>query len=457
MKKLNLSLKILMILSFLPGLGCDNTNAIKNGSPNFIVILTDDQSWVGTSFLTNPENPRSKSDYYQTPNMDRLAQMGMRFTNGYSPAPFCCPTRKSITIGQTPAKHEYQKDRVNWTKNFRKQLSIPQMLKKANPKYQTAHFGKWDARYDEVTPEEMGYDFSDGLTGNGTGGGKNGLDWPVALEDPKLIFSLTERAGKFMGKQVAEGNPFYLQVSHYAVHLAITYTQKSLDKYKNLNPGEKHHIPEFAAMTEDLDIGIGILLDKVKELGLLDNTYIIFLSDNGGRSSQPIGGKQKEPRNFPLRAGKGSMYEGGIRVPFVVVGPEVKKDSYSHVPVTGLDILPTLADLAGYKEKLPETLDGGSFNNVIHNQGKGEVARNLPYLIFHHAVDRKAQSAIREGNFKLVKTWKGNQLELFDLSKDVSEENNLAEKMPEKVTDMDEKLVSFLTRVNAETEQTKKK
>ena len=113
----------------------------KNTPPNFIVILTDDQSYVGTSFLTNPEDPRTKSDYYQTPNMDRLAQMGMRFTNGYSPAPFCCPTRKSITIGQTPAKHEYQKDRVNWPKEFRKQLSIPQMLKKANPKYQTAHFG----------------------------------------------------------------------------------------------------------------------------------------------------------------------------------------------------------------------------------------------------------------------------------------------------------------------------
>ena len=456
MNNLNFILKVFIILIFLPGLSSANSKE-KNTSPNFIVILTDDQSYVGTSFLTNPEDSRTKSDYYQTPNMDRLAQMGMRFTNGYSPAPFCCPTRKSITIGQTPAKHEYQKDRVNWPKEFRKQLSIPQMLKRANPNYQTAHFGKWDARYDEVTPEEMGYDFSDGLTGNGTGGGKTGIEWPIALDDPKLIFSLTERAGKFMEKQVESGNPFYLQVSHYAVHLGITYTQESLDKYKKLNPGKIHHIPEFAAMTEDLDVGIGILLDKVKELGLLDNTYIIFLSDNGGRTSQPIGGKQKEPRNFPLRAGKGSMYEGGIRVPFVVVGPEVEKNSYSHVPITGMDILPTLADLAGYKEKLPEALDGGSFNQVIHNNGKGEIERNLPYLIFHHAVNRKGQSAIREGNFKLVKTWKENQLELFDLSKDVSEANNLAKQMPDKLKDLDEKLTSFLTRVNAETKQTSKK
>lgn len=429
----------------------------KENPPNFIVILTDDQSWVGTSFLINPEDSRSKSDYYQTPNMDRLAQMGMRFTNGYAPAPYCCPTRKSITIGQTPAKHEYQKDRANWTKNFRKQLSIPQMLKKANSSYQTAHFGKWDARYDEVTPEEMGYDISDGLTTNNTGGGKKGIDWPLALDDPKLIFSLTERAGNFMENQVKEGNPFYLQVSHYAVHLGITYTKNSLDKYKEIEPGKKHHIPEFAAMTEDLDAGIGLLLDKVKELGLLDNTYIIFLSDNGGRSSQTIGGKQNAPRNFPLREGKGRMYEGGIRVPFVVAGPNIKANSYSHVPVTGLDILPTLADLAGYNGKLPDVLDGGSIKNVVQNEGKGDVERERPYLIFHHAVDRKAQSAIREGDYKLVKTWKGNHLELFDLSKDISEANNLAEKMPEKVKELDKKLVSFLNEVNAETKQTKKK
>lgn len=425
-------------------------------SPNFIVILSDDQSWVGTSFLINPEDPRSKSDYYQTPNMKRLAEMGMRFTNGYAPAPYCCPTRKSITIGQTPAKHEYQADRVNWTKEFRKQMSIPRMLKKADPGYQTAHFGKWDARYDEVTPEEMGYDVSDGLTTNNTGGGRKGIQWPAALEDPKLIFSLTKRAGEFMEQQVEEGNPFYLQVSHYAVHLGITYTQASLDKYKGLETGEKHFIPEFAAMTEDLDLGIGLLLDKVKELGLLENTYIIFLSDNGGRKDQPIGKKQEIARNYPLRDGKGSMYEGGIRVPFVVVGPKVKENTYCHVPVTGLDILPTLADLAGYKEELPDALDGGSLRMLIHHKGKGKVKRALPYLIFHQAVNRKAQSAIREGDFKLVKTWKGNELELFDLSHDIGEENNLAEEMPEKVKDLDEKLTNFLSQVKAETSKTEK-
>ncbi len=428
----------------------------KKACPNFIVILTDDQSWVGTSFAANPEDPRSASDYYQTPQMDRLAKMGMRFTNGYAPAPYCCPTRRSITIGQSPARHEYQKDRFTWTKKYREQLSIPKMLKKADPKYQTAHFGKWDARYDEVTPQAMGYDFSDGLTGNNTGGGKKNIKWPVALDDPKLIFSLTDRACAFMEEQVEKGNPFYLQVSHYAVHLGITYTQKSFDKYVRLDRGEKHFIPEFAAMTEDLDVGIGLLLDKVQELELLKNTYIIFMSDNGGRRSQPIGGEQTVPRNFPLRNGKGSMYEGGIRVPFIVAGPNVEKNSYSHIPVVGTDILPTLADLADYKAPLPSALDGGSFKSIIHNHGEGEVSRNHPFLIFHHSVNRNPQSAIREGNYKLVKTWDENKLELFDLSKDLGEENNLVEQMPEKATSLEEKLDGFLLTVNAETQRINK-
>lgn len=156
-------------------------------APNFVVILTDDQSWVGTSLQIDPADDRTRSDYYRTPNLERLATMGTRFTAGYAPAPFCCPTRRSLLIGQRPAKHIYQQDQENWTSNYRKQLSIPRMLKQADPTYQTAHFGKWDMRFDDVTPEEMGYDVSDGLTGNGTGGGK-GSGGPAAKDDPRLIW-----------------------------------------------------------------------------------------------------------------------------------------------------------------------------------------------------------------------------------------------------------------------------
>jgi len=195
------------------------------------------------------------------------------------------------------------------------------------------------------------------------------------------------------------------------------------------------------------------LLDKVKELGIEDNTYIIFLSDNGGRNSQSIGGEQKVPRNFPLRDGKGSCYEGGIRTPFVVAGPKVKANSVCRVPVTGLDILPTLADLAGNKDALPETLDGGSMRQVIHNKGKGIVERNLPYIIFHHSGSRATQSALREGNLKLVVTRQRDaedKIELFDLANDISEANDLSAEMPDKAQDLLDKLDAFLEETGAE-------
>lgn len=445
MKNIPFITKALVGISFLVCAGAPNAVG-KSSSPNFIVIFTDDQSWVGTSFLCDPDDQRTKSDYFQTPNMERLAQMGMRFANGYA-APLCNPSRRSLLTGQTPARHVMQKDPEIWTKNYRNQLNIPRMLKTANPKYKTAHFGKWDMRFDMVTPEEMGYDVSDGYTGNVTGGGR-GTKWPVALDDPKLIFSVTGRAVKFMEDQVKSGNPFYLQVSHYAVHLGITYRESTLEKYKTLSPGKKHHIPEFGAMTEDLDTGIGILLDKVKELGLLKNTYIIFLSDNGGRTTIPIGGAQIVPRNFPLRNGKGTCYEGGIRVPFVVAGPKVKPNSFSRVPVSEIDILPTLADLAGYKKVLPEVIDGGSIKNVIYHNGQGKVDRNLPYIIWHHS---NGQSAIREGSFKLIISWmeKENIMELFNLSKDISEANDLSKEMPEKAKELYDKLVGFIKGVDA--------
>ena len=439
-----------------------------NKKPNFIVILTDDQSWVGTSFLADPGDQRSKSDYYQTPNMERMANKGMRMTNGYAPAPFCSPTRKGILTGLTPAKHEYQKDRENWTTVFRKRMTIPKILKLADSNYVTAHFGKWDARYDQFTPEEMGYDFSDGLTGNNTGGGKNTLDvngretsfkmgdaWPKTYDDPKLIFSLTQRSNDFIEEQTKKNKPFFIQISHYAVHLAITYSKKNITKYNKIEKGKKHATPEFAAMTEDMDEGIGILLDKVYSLGIADNTYIFFLSDNGGRTSIPVGPEQKIARNFPLRGGKGSMYEGGLRVPFVISGPGVSENSYSDVPITGLDILPTVARLAGYHGLLPKILDGGNIQTIIHNNGKGKVERNSPYLIFHQAANRKPISAIRFGDYKLVKDWKYNKLELFDLSRDIEEKVDLSKKMPDLVKKLDKALIKFLEDADAETKQIK--
>ena len=424
--------------------------AVKAKSPNFIVILTDDQSWVGSSLQIIPGDERTKSEYFQTPHIERLARMGTNFTQGYAPAPYCCPTRRSILVGQTPARHIYQKDQGAWTANYKRSLSIPRMLKQANPDYRSAHFGKWDMRFDDVTPEEMGYDVSDGLTGNGTGGGK-GSGGPSAQEDPKLIWQITEQAGDFMEAQSQAGRPFFVQVSHYAVHLDIFYRQETLDQVGDWETEARHSFPPFAAMTHDMDTGIGILLDRIESLGLQDDTYIFFLSDNGGRNSMPGQKMPKTHRNHPLRDGKGSVYEGGIRVPFIVAGPGIETNERNATPVTGLDILPTLADLAGYSMSLPNNIDGGSLKPLLVDRSAQSVSRANPFLIFHQAVARSAESAIIQGDYKLVKTWKSNRLELFDLSKDLSESRNLANSLPDKTDELNQKLTQFLANVGAET------
>ena len=435
-----------------------NLAAIDQQSPppNFVLIVTDDQSWVGTSVLMDATDSQSRSDYYRTPNIERLADMGMRFTRGYSPAPFCCPTRRSLLIGQTPARHIYQEDQENWTKKYRQQLSLPQMLKRANADYRTAHFGKWDLRFDGVSPEDMGYDVSDGKTGNGTGGNK-GTGGPAARDDPKLVFGITQRTCDFIEQESAAGNPFFVQVSHYAVHLDIFFKKQSLDAAVDWEPGKKHTMAEFAAMTSDVDTGIGQLLDKIEALGLRDNTYIFFMSDNGGRLKMPGQQRQLLPRNHPLREGKGSMYEGGLRVPFIAIGPDIEAGGVSRVPVTGLDLFPTIAELAGYNDPLPKSLDGGSMTGVLRNRGRGTVTREHPFLLFHQAVARNAQTAIIQGNHKLVKTWQSDRLELFDLAADQDESNDLSTSHVSKAQELHALMVEFLQDVGAETRKTTSK
>jgi len=293
----------------------------------------------------------------------------------------------------------------------------------------------------------MGYDISDGPTNNGEGGGR-GSGGPAAKEDPKLIGYLTERTCRFMAECSSEKKPFYVQLSHYAVHLAVYYKQATLDRVAKRQKGNLHNIAEFAAMTEDMDTGIGRVLDKIKDLGLEDSTYIIFMSDNGGRTNIP--GFETDNLNLPLRNGKGNMYEGGIRVPFTVSGPGIQAGSISHVPVSGVDLLPTITDLAG-QQLQHDNLDGGSLKSLLNGQSE-TVKRNNDFLIFHHAVIRKPQSAILQGDYKLVKTWKENKLELFDLSKDLGETQDLSNKLPEKTEELHKQMVAYLDKVNAATE-----
>lgn len=499
MQFVKVSLKAIagIAISFLLGSCIEGTS--KEKSPNIIFILTDDQGWTHTSHRADPDIPESKSDYYETPNMDKLAESGVLFTQGYAPNPICSPTRNSLMFGQNAARHIYNKD-ADWYKKTSDWLTIPRAIKKANPAYKTAHFGKWHIA---MVPKDAGFDYDDGMTSNGGGEifgdgflnikdyteeadeylKKNNIENPSHArragkpsghwddKNAKDIFGITSRAKDFMKESIAEGKPFYVQLSHYATHLSLVSQKETYEYFKNKKPGEQHTNPEFAAMLKDLDTGVGMIMDFVKEMGIEDNTYIFLMGDNGGRLSLnqiAVIDENKDlvhayystqhNRNLPLRDGKHSFYEGGLRVPFMVAGPGIKANRISGIPVTGLDFLPTFTELAGGNVEMTEAIDGGSLVPLLLDDNIDKINRNSEYLIFHQGSHRPPRSAIRKGDYKLMKYWsKENKykntpkVELFNISEDLGETNDVIEKYPGIARELETELDSFLESVDAET------
>ncbi len=450
----NLGIAVLFVAAFFISL------ATFAQRPNFILILTDDQGWTSTSQLMDDNVPNSKSDYFETPELEKIAERGMRFTNGYAPCALCCPTRRSIQFGQTPMR---QGDDAEFKANYhpanKQQLTIPQLLKSIDPAYKTAHYGKWDLRAD-IFPEDLGYDESDGNTGNKNGDMNSTKEtkWTDYFlnNDPKRIETLTARAINFMQRNSKSGNPFYLQVSHYATHVDMQTTEELYNKYQNKKKGEIHSNPAWAGMLESLDTGIGKILDMIDELGIANNTYLIIMTDNGSAEFiPPVKNKldhpsvfEKHPRNYPLRGGKWTLYEGGVRVPFMVVGPGVKPGSQCDIPVVGWDILPTVSDLAGNKNPLPSSLDGVSFRAALESGNQGNIKRKNDELIFHYF--GKSHSAIRVGDYKLIKFWNLKKTELYNLKDDLGELNDLSKKNPQKVKELETELMKYVKEVKAE-------
>jgi arylsulfatase A-like enzyme len=421
----------------------------------------------------DPQNTDTKSDYFQTPNIDALLSSGLRFCDGYASGAWCTPSRISIQTGRSPAQHIYSTQPDGGERACAQVMSIPRVLKAAHPQYVCAHFGKWHLQYDSVTPSVLGYDVSDGPTTNtegdptgaGTSKGAGGKLALPASSDPKVMFSLTTRAGDFIEAQTRAGNPWFAQISHYAVHLDIAYRQETLDQIAPRPVGIKHHVPEYAAMTEDLDHSIGLLMRRLEALQVKDRTYIIFLSDNGGRGTLPVAGRQKttssQGMNHPLAASKHSIYEGGLRVPFGISGPGIAPGGVSRVAVAGVDILPTVADLAGYTGPLDPRRDGGSLLPVALGEAQG-VTRVRDFLVFtsqsRNEVPRNTpdgrrsayKSALRTGNYKLIKFYGGagnGVRELYDLAQDVGEQVNLLATMPERARRMELELDAYLAAV----------
>ncbi len=423
--------------------------------PNILLILTDDQGWSQNAMAMDQRVPESMSSYLETPHIAKLMQDGMRFTSGYSPAPLCTPTRRSIQCGTTTARSGTEFRSPKWIPA--EHLTIPKALKAANPDYRCAHFGKWGEQMIS-TPEECGYDLSDGMTGNNTGGMPSTLgvkgshnDGPphfIDNEDPKRTRTMTARAKAFMEAQVRDGKPFYVQTSYYAQHLSVVCTEEGLAKYEAKGTPDRGYPPAWAAMMEELDAGVGDLL------GIADNTYILFTADNGGRGTVPGGDEARMPTNHPLTGAKHDLFEGGIRVPFIVRGPGVNPGSACHVPVAGYDFLPTFQQLAGGKKKaLTPEVDGVSFARLLKNP-KAELKRTHNALIFHRP--GKLMSAVRQGDNKLVVLWQGNgevkSKALYDVGNDPREipERDRAAQEPERVDALFAILSSHLDEVDAE-------
>jgi arylsulfatase A-like enzyme len=426
----------------------------SNNSPNFIFILVDDQGWNGTSVQMMNTEPLSKSDYHSTPNLEKLASRGIRFSNAYASAPVCAPSRYSIQFGKTPARMSFIRVGMSSSHiNHKELVSIPKALKKINKEYVAAHFGKWGIG---SIPETLGYDYSDGPTKNKDGGFVNDrTQWNhVSVEDPKNIFSITQKAVVFMEKNTIEKKPFYLQISHYAVHASIQSKKETFLNQAKKPLGAQHINPGFAAMTEDLDKGLGIILDKISQLGIQDNTYVIYMSDNGSVPNIPGAKKYTKSYNYPLKRGKWDALEGGLRVPLVIAGPGIEFGNESQVPVSGSDILPTIKDLAGKSNFKLNEIDGGSFKSILLDPSKLKVKREVDGIFFHVPYKngialKRPHSAVRKGDFKLVKFQDNGELFLYNLTVDKKESQNLVYHNPKKAKELEKLLMNYLKEVHA--------
>ena len=252
--------------------------------------------------------------------------------------------------------------------------------------------------------------------------------------------------------------PFLVQISHYAVHSNIEYSEESFSRFKGREKGELHSDRGYAAMVWDLDASLGALLQAYDELGLAKDTYLIFASDNGGMPVLPMEVNRGRPYerglNSPLLRGKWDLTEGGIRVPFFVLGPGIESGSHSDVPVVTYDLLPTLVDLVRTGEPLPPDIDGGSFRQTLTNPDV-EVSRPLDSLIFHYPHYNRVgmnepHSAIRSGDFKLIRFPVSERSLLFDVVSDPGEKHDLSGQKPELKAKLERELARYLTAVGAE-------
>lgn len=407
-------------------------------APNIIMILADDLGWHELGCYGNRFN--------ETPNVDRLAAGGMRFTQAYATAPVCTPTRIALMTGQHPARvgiTDYLdvKDEKFLSPNY---VTLNEQLKKAG--YHCGLIGKWHLTGDyslrRGEPAKHGWDE---VICSETGYIANGdyvhpyffmPDVQAKTEGEYLTDRLNQEAVDFIKRNHKKpdrtggpaARPFFLYLSHYTVHTKLAGKPGKVAKYgQKSGAGTRQNNPELAAMLESLDEGVGQIVSALKELGLAENTLILFTSDNGGESNVTS--------NAPLRGGKSELYEGGIREPFIAYWPgTIKPGAVSEQVVNTLDIYPTLLELAAIKPAANQVLDGISLAPVLKGNTK-PFARTLYWhypLPKPHFLGGRSAGAIRSGDFKLIEYFDTNQVQLFNLADDLGEQIDLSEKLPAK-------------------------
>ena len=464
------ALTFLLILLFATRLPAED-------APNFILIYADDLGYADTSVQMMDADPSTKHDFIQTPGLDRLAKLGARFTAAYAPTPTCTGSRISIQFGKTSARMHYRNvfdvlSHYQRPDGYDDETTMGEMLKQAGRNYVTAMFGKGASALGRF--EDAGYDVTDELPGEPGGNGNgHGSYWdpkqktPFPPDNPKRIHSLRKDSVAFVNEHAGK-QPFFVMINHYAPHIPHMATKQASDRYKqrwseqgrdteNSDAAKSSVNREitYAAMIEEMDMNVGALIDALKAKGELENTYIIFTSDNGGGHSR----KEKidgEIRRFngPLKEGKRSIFEGGIRVPTVIAGPRIKAGSQCDVPIVQWDILPTFHDLSGSKAPLPEGVDGGSLRDVFANGNQAKVKRAAPGIIHHYPCHYHPPiSSIIIGDYKLMRHLNSGETKLFNIKDDYREQHDLYLTMPGKVAEMDAIRQKYVEDVDGGTAQ----
>jgi len=455
-------------------LSCAGLAARRKGKAerlNFVFVLVDDLGYADLGCYG--------SKYYETPNIDRLAAEGMRFTDAYAACAVCSPSRAAVLTGRYPARIgvtdwirwlDFKGDRTDpnaagptkyvggpkrkllcppnpyWMELD--EVTIAEVLKSRG--YTCCHVGKWHLGHDAWYPEKQGFDFNIG--GCHYGMPPSYFDPYSSKRRPRMPTLQPRRKGEYLTDREADeavdfirrhrDRPFFLYMAHYAVHVPIQAKKEITEKYRN-KPLQGQKNPTYAAMIESVDQGLGRILSTLDELDLSGRTVVFFTSDNGGLWDVT--------NNSPLRAGKGYPYEGGIRVPLIIRWPGVvKAGSVSSEPVIGIDYFPTICEMASVPVPGDRVIDGLSLVRHIKSGGRVKPARDAIFWHFpHYRDDIVPYSIIRAGRWKLIRRYEGKRFELFNLEADLSEQQDLSEQMPGKVEQLNTRLTAWLKQTGA--------